>query len=142
MHLGLALRASAALHQSDAVRPAAGNRVPVHGGCRRGRERVGRDHRRDADHRAEADPAGRAARNSRPRRQLRDRRVRRADDPVAAVRAQRCLAVRRAPAAAAQAGTRSGCAAAAHPRTHARRRAAAARSERRAQGVRRSRRRQ
>ena len=59
LRLRLALCAPAALRQSDAVRHHPGHRVPVHGGGRRRRQRVGRRRRRDADHAAEAGAAGR-----------------------------------------------------------------------------------
>jgi ABC-type branched-subunit amino acid transport system permease subunit len=60
-HLGLALRAPAALRQSDAVLADAGHRIPVHGGRRRRLARLGSDPRRGADHRPQAMAAGLAA---------------------------------------------------------------------------------
>ncbi len=107
VRLGLALRAPAALRQSDAVRHQPGHRIPVHGGRRRRRQRMGRGHRRDAHHAGEAGAAGRSADAARQERQLRDRGVRRADDRAAAARAGGRLAVDRAPAAAARAAARS-----------------------------------
>ena len=62
VHFGLAVRASAALRQSDAVQHQPGHRVPVHGGRRRRGQRMGRGGRRDADHAAEGAAAGHACR--------------------------------------------------------------------------------
>ena len=142
VRLRLAVRAPAALRQSDAVRHQPGHRIPVHGGRRRRGQRLGRGRRRDAHHAAEADAAGRAAATARPRRQLRDRRVRRADD--------RCCCSSRATACGR--GSRACCRARSPPpvpdapplpaRDDAAQRRRAARSARRAQAVRRTRRRQ
>ena len=112
VRLRLAVRAPPALRQSDAVRHQPGHRVPVHGGRRRRGQRLGRDHRRDADHAAEADAAGCAAAAPRARGELRDRRVRRADDPAAAVRAR----------TACGRGSRAGCRSARRRRCPMRRR--------------------
>ena len=92
LHLGLALRPSAAFRESDAFRHQPGDRIPVHGGRRRRGERVGRRRRRDADYGSEADASGRAADAPWPLRQLRDRRLRGIDDRPAAIRSARCLA--------------------------------------------------
>ena len=58
VHFRLAVRAPAAVRESDAVRHQPGHRVSVHGRGRRRRQRVGRGARRDADHAAEASAAG------------------------------------------------------------------------------------
>jgi hypothetical protein len=74
--LGLALRAPAALRQSDALLADARHRIPVHGGGRRCRACLGGDRRRRPDHHSQAMAAGLVAEAARAERQLRDDRFR------------------------------------------------------------------
>ncbi len=138
----MAVRASAALRESDAVRHQPGHRVSVHGRCRRLGQRLGRNRGRDIADVAEADAAGRASRDSRTRRQFRNRRLRRSDDPAAAIRPQRRLGMDCAAAAASQAGDDPRCAAAAGAGQDENGPWRIARNEAGAKGIRRTRRRQ
>jgi len=98
----LALRPPATLRQSDPVLDQPRHRIPVHGGDRRRRSRLGCGPWRRADHRAQAMVAGFPAALARPERQFRDHRLRHRDGADPAARPRWFMAGDPAPAAAAE----------------------------------------